>query len=657
LLTTEFAPASALADEERPEPNPYDAAVVAYGGVVPESGEAAPFDEFLTAVARSACRLLGASRCALFLSDGVGGLFHGGAGYPEAAWEQVRNLTCGGMADGFTRELLRRRQPVVIVDAANDSRPVHRAMVRHNVRDVLGAPLVAGADVIGVLFVDNCGERRTFSDADRTAAAAFTSLAAVGITQARSSQRLRARVEELERSVKTHRRMRIIDGHFDNLIEAGPSPQEIAAMASMLTEKPCSIHAVDGRCVAQASPGGPSDPMPRILQPDMTAMPEVATALAAISPGSSAIIGPYPALNIMHRCLVSPFEADDAVGGHVAILEIWRRLTRADQAIVERAARTLTFQLRVRGSADFARGNASISDSVDLDGLDLNRRAVLPGPTLKADRCVCLVRRRDGGPCGAEILSSLEGAFDRHHAPGVQSRASISGCRKVALIVERSEGSPHELSVAQVGAALEAALSGLSGSTLIGTVSSVARRIGDLQTAYCEAEQLMHCLTKACPDGVAVLTAQDLGVGRLILGAADRRSLDQFVTDALGALLAADGRHRDLLETLHIFLEASRSPRGAGQRLNVHENTVRYRLAKVVELTGLDVASNHDDQLTAQLAILVLRVRGQLPGYDARGNRVATTGASAGRGLDVVTRSISSHQDCEPREGSNRGLG
>lgn len=66
----------------------------------------------------------------------------------------------------------------------------------------------------------------------------------------------------------------------------------------------------------------------------------------------------------------------------------------------------------------------------------------------------------------------------------------------------------------------------------------------------------------------------------------------------------------DLLLTLGVFFDLSRSVRRSAQRLGVHENTIRYRLARVEELTGLAVASNSEHQLTVQLSLLILRIIG-----------------------------------------------
>ncbi|MDT2004046.1 PucR family transcriptional regulator [Rhodococcus opacus] len=76
--------------------------------------------------------------------------------------------------------------------------------------------------------------------------------------------------------------------------------------------------------------------------------------------------------------------------------------------------------------------------------------------------------------------------------------------------------------------------------------------------------------------------------------------------------------NNDLLRTLQEFFESGRSVRETAVRLDVHENTVRHRLGRVHDLTGLDVAANSNDQLSAQTALLILRLQGHhaVPGFD-----------------------------------------
>jgi hypothetical protein len=89
---------------------------------------------------------------------------------------------------------------------------------------------------------------------------------------------------------------------------------------------------------------------------------------------------------------------------------------------------------------------------------------------------------------------------------------------------------------------------------------------------------------------------------------------ERFALDAAGALLEPEQDRQQLLATLVAFCDSHRNVRATGAALRVHENTVRYRLGKIAELTGLDVAANAEDQLTAQLAVLVFKLRGWLGG-------------------------------------------
>jgi len=86
----------------------------------------------------------------------------------------------------------------------------------------------------------------------------------------------------------------------------------------------------------------------------------------------------------------------------------------------------------------------------------------------------------------------------------------------------------------------------------------------------------------------------------------------------IGPLLTGEEGTAGLLRTLHVFYETGRSVRLSAARLSIHENTVRYRLARVHALTGLDVAADAGDQLTVQMSLLVLRLQGHaaLPSFE-----------------------------------------
>ncbi len=74
----------------------------------------------------------------------------------------------------------------------------------------------------------------------------------------------------------------------------------------------------------------------------------------------------------------------------------------------------------------------------------------------------------------------------------------------------------------------------------------------------------------------------------------------------------------------------------------MHENTIRYRLGRIEETIGIPVATDADAQLTAQLALLVLRLQGRLVDAGETHNdvdesvaaRIGPVGEAAGMGLE-----------------------
>ena len=139
----------------------------------------------------------------------------------------------------------------------------------------------------------------------------------------------------------------------------------------------------------------------------------------------------------------------------------------------------------------------------------------------------------------------------------------------------------------------------------------------DYAQGHGEASKILGCLTTLRGSGdaaLAVLTADELGAGRLLLNMVERDEADRFTMNTLGPLLAGANRSLDdLLVTVRVFFENGRSVRNSARYLSVHENTIRYRLGRVLDLTGLDIATDSDAQLTVQVALLILKIQGRLP--------------------------------------------
>jgi DNA-binding PucR family transcriptional regulator len=107
-----------------------------------------------------------------------------------------------------------------------------------------------------------------------------------------------------------------------------------------------------------------------------------------------------------------------------------------------------------------------------------------------------------------------------------------------------------------------------------------------------------------------VFLYEELGIVRLLLGSGDDPDLQAFIDDVTGPLVAYD-RENDgsLVRTLRGFFDADCSQRLAAERLFIHHKTLRYRLERIKQLTGLDLA-RHEDRMRADFALRLLQING-----------------------------------------------
>jgi len=111
----------------------------------------------------------------------------------------------------------------------------------------------------------------------------------------------------------------------------------------------------------------------------------------------------------------------------------------------------------------------------------------------------------------------------------------------------------------------------------------------------------------AWPDAPRPVLAADLLPERALAGDAEaRRVLRQ---DVFGALVRSGG---ELLETLDAFFASGGVLESAARTLFVHPNTVRYRLRRVGEVTGLTPLLSRD-AYTLRIALSVGRLDPSAP--------------------------------------------
>lgn len=186
-----------------------------------------------------------------------------------------------------------------------------------------------------------------------------------------------------------------------------------------------------------------------------------------------------------------------------------------------------------------------------------------------------LASRMPGGP----IESRLEDLRSHARHSGLFALTGEAGGGLVVVV--GGKGKP-EGALKQITAALP------EGPVVVGPMSE------DLSGAATSVKEALAGLAAvaAWPAAPRPVPASDLLAERAVLGDVTART--RLLEEVHDPLASAGG---DLLATAGAFLDTGSSLEGTARLLYVHANTVRYRLRKILELIGLDLADPRDAQV------------------------------------------------------------
>jgi sugar diacid utilization regulator len=208
----------------------------------------------------------------------------------------------------------------------------------------------------------------------------------------------------------------------------------------------------------------------------------------------------------------------------------------------------------------------------------------------------------------------------RHGRAGA---AGESGARELVILAPGSDVGAARRIAAAVHREME---TGLPGHTLTVAVSRHAKDLSDLHRAGTEA---LLAANVAEARGLEELSFEETGAYRLLLPAMseDPSELQGFFEETVAPLVDYDEQYEtDLVLTLESFLDADGNVARTAERLYTHRHTIRYRLERVRDLSGLDVSST-DGRERLSLGLKAMRVLGIHP----PGGPAHEKGAEAGR--------------------------
>jgi sugar diacid utilization regulator len=243
---------------------------------------------------------------------------------------------------------------------------------------------------------------------------------------------------------------------------------------------------------------------------------------------------------------------------------------------------------------------AVIARAADI-GLNLD-----DGATVIVARAGALAPVEDGWR--ARVLAAAERGA-RAAAPGCAAALTERETSRAEVVIV-VPGADEEHSSRTADTVLRELQAGLPGHTF---AVGRSRAVHDpLELPRAGNEALLAANVAVSEPDVPVLAFEETGAYRLLLSAMseDPAELQRFYAETVEPLVAYDEQYEtDLVQTVEAFLDNDGNVAGTAQKLFTHRHTIRYRLERVRELSGLDVGST-DGREKLSLGLKAMRVLG-----------------------------------------------
>lgn len=608
--------AVARPEPERPEPNdgPREREVIAaFADITTEAILATRLEDLLALVGQKLCHLLGVGRCSVYLRQDDG-RFRGAAGWCGDAGNisaAVQAQEAGIPGDAFSREVIRSAAPVLITDVANDPRPHRRTMEHWGVRAMLGVPLVFDGEVIGLIFVDNVAREHTYTDDEISLGELFGGLAALVIRQALQAARLAAQAEELDRQKRTLEFLADVHARLTGAVLEGADIRAVVELVSDLAGSPVALLDEDFAVLTWTAPS-PLRQGPPVVGDRARDRPALRTALTELSAARpSAVLEPSSLTGLGRRHVVCRLIVEGRPSGYLAVVEAGRPLGDLDTKLAERGATVLALQVLSERRQIEAEGQARDDFLSDLlnnhrDVAQLARRGLPFGVDLTEPHVLVrlTVESGEGHPHASVARRLVVGDLARRLGTDEPPATTLPGA--VVVLVRLGEVSTPDEVRTHVAAVADALVARVRVRGAV--VSAVCREPEEFPRAHRELREIEE-LARSFGWSRRVVTVDELGLFRVVVSSGRVKEAVRFADELVRPVRDHDGADGALLATWRAFLAAEARVQRAAADLGVHENTVRYRLGRIREITGKDPAAL-DTLLTARVAFQILELAG-----------------------------------------------
>ncbi len=386
---------------------------------------------------------------------------------------------------------------------------------------------------------------------------------------AATNEALAETVARLQRSMDIHQRL-------TRVAVSGEGQPGIARALHELTGMPVAIEDRYGNLTAWAGPGRPNPYPKESFAQREHLLRRLMRASAPTRDGERLSLLASPRTDVM---------------GVLALIDPQRRADHADLVALEHGATVLAMELaRLRGIAD-----AELRLRRDLvhdllagtDDEGALARAEALDYDLRRPHRVVIVEGKGRARAHDALLSAVRRAMQRARQDGLFETWSGN----VAVV---TAGQPDWEQLRRT------VMSDLGGQVRVG-VGGTAARPSELPRSLREAGFALRLQQTLLPGNTACEYPK-LGIFRMLAAIPDLSDVDTFVREWLGSLLDYDARRKaELVHTLTQYLEHGGNYDATAAELSVHKSTLKYRLQRIRELTGLEL-NDPDVHFNLQLA-------------------------------------------------------
>jgi GAF domain-containing protein len=523
-------------------------------------------DEVLHAVVRLLSEGSGVHACFVYLLDEDGERFVlRAASPPYERHEGAIELRRGESLAWWAAE---RREPAFIREGAlSDPRTKYvPELEEERFQSLLAVPIVGrGGEVIGVVTAHTEAPRE-FADDEVDFLVSSASLVAGAIENARLYEEARTRVAELEQLAELAEAVATAESIGELTIAA------IVRAQPLLGARSCHLYLLDP---------GSEELVRRASMPDGSARRDT-IGLAELGPEVARsgrglrlaipLVASDELLGLLEAEGTGRVELGRAIAGQVAVgvkkVQLIERLT--EKNLIK----------------DFLEELAAGRRGGELEG-----RAARLGLDLAQPHVVL-------------IAEPVDDAFER----------ALRSLGDDCLFDRRDESLRALVRVPRAGAeALRERLTRLhadAGSPVAVGISSVCTGEESFAAGFAEAQQALVG-TAVIKREHAVTSYEDLGAYKYLLKVALEGGVRDRTVEAVGHLLEYDRqRGSSLVATLEEFLSRRGNISATSEALFVHPNTLRQRLRRIAELSGLDL--RRDDWLAVEIAVKMVKLQDAL---------------------------------------------